>query len=57
MQLISASKQARMRNSLQTMASFRMGDDSATFDDMREDIQARCYCGKGGTRMTGTTQR
>ena len=37
MQLIAQSKQARMQEQLaQTMATFQIGDDSATFDDMRE---------------------
>ncbi len=42
MQLIAQSKQARMQEQLaQTMASFQIGDDSATFDDMREKIARR----------------
>src|SRR4030095_10807956 len=42
MQLIAASKQARMQEQLaQTMTSFQIGDDSATFDDMREKISRR----------------
>jgi phage shock protein A len=42
MQLIAASKQARMQEQLaQTMTSFQVGDDSATFDDMREKISRR----------------
>ncbi|MCW5967953.1 MAG: PspA/IM30 family protein [Blastocatellales bacterium] len=42
MHLIAQSKQARMQEQLaQTMASFQVGDDSATFDDMREKISRR----------------
>lgn len=42
MHLIAQSKQARMQEQLaQTMASFQIGDDSATFDDMREKIARR----------------
>ncbi len=42
MQLIAASKQARMQEQIaQTMTSFQVGDDSATFDDMREKISRR----------------
>ena len=42
MQLISASKQAQMQERLaQTMTSFQIGDDSQTFNDMREKIANR----------------
>ena len=42
MQLIAASKQAQMQERLaQTMASFQVGDDSQTFQDMREKIATR----------------
>ena len=42
MQLIAASKQAQMQERLaQTMTSFQLGDDSQTFDDMREKIANR----------------
>ncbi len=42
MQLIAANKQAIMQERLaQTMASFHLGDDSQTFDDMREKISNR----------------
>jgi phage shock protein A len=42
MQLIAASKQARMQEQIaQTMTSFQIGDDSSTFDDMREKISRR----------------
>lgn len=42
MHLIAQSKQARMQEQLaQTMATFQIGDDSATFDEMREKIARR----------------
>jgi phage shock protein A len=42
MHLIAQSKQARMQEQLaQTMSSFQVGDDSSTFDDMREKISRR----------------
>jgi len=42
MQLISASKQARIQEQLaQTMETFNIGDDSSTFDEMREKIDRR----------------
>jgi phage shock protein A len=42
MQLVSASKQAKMQEQLaQTMTSFQVGDDSQTFDEMREKIARR----------------
>ncbi|MDQ3806365.1 MAG: PspA/IM30 family protein [Acidobacteriota bacterium] len=42
MQLINQSKQAKLQESLaQTMASFELGDDAATFNEMREKIDRR----------------
>jgi phage shock protein A len=42
MQLISASKQARLQEQLaQTMETFNIGDDSSTFNEMREKIDRR----------------
>ncbi|MCB1025910.1 MAG: PspA/IM30 family protein [Acidobacteria bacterium] len=42
MQLISASKQAKLQEQLaQTMESFDIGDDSSTFNEMREKIDRR----------------
>src|SRR5207302_5201998 len=42
MQLISASKQAKLQEQLaQTMDTFNIGDDSSTFDEMREKIDRR----------------
>ncbi|MBC7798165.1 MAG: PspA/IM30 family protein [Pyrinomonadaceae bacterium] len=42
MQLISSSKQARLQEQLaQTMETFNLGDDAATFNEMREKIDKR----------------
>ena len=42
MQLISAAKQAKLQEQLaQTMETFNIGDDSSTFDEMREKIDRR----------------
>ena len=42
MQLISASKQAKLQEQLaQTMETFNIGDDSSTFNEMREKIDRR----------------
>jgi len=42
MQLISASKQAKLQEQLaQTMDTFNIGDDSSTFNEMREKIDRR----------------
>jgi len=42
MQLISAAKQAKLQEQLaQTMDSFNIGDDSSTFNEMREKIDRR----------------
>jgi phage shock protein A len=42
MQLISASKQARLQEQLaQTMETFNIGDDASTFSEMREKIDRR----------------
>jgi len=42
MQLISQSKQAKLQEQLaQTMSSFQIGDDSSTFNEMREKIDRR----------------
>ena len=55
MQLISASKQARMQEQLaQTMSSFQIGDDSATFDDMREKISRRVATAEAKAEMATT---
>ena len=42
MQLINQSKQARLQEQLaQTMASFQLGDDASTFNEMRDKIDRR----------------
>src|SRR5918992_2720244 len=42
MQLINQSKQAKLQEQLaQTMASFQIGDDASTFNEMREKIDRR----------------
>jgi len=42
MQLVSASKQARLQEQLaQTMETFNIGDDASTFNEMREKIDRR----------------
>src|SRR5207302_1603436 len=42
MQLINQSKQAKLQEQLaQTMASFQLGDDASTFDDMPDKIDRR----------------
>jgi phage shock protein A len=42
MQLINQSKQAKLQEQLaQTMASFQLGDDAGTFDEMRDKIDRR----------------
>lgn len=42
MQLINQSKQAKLQEQLaQTMAAFQIGDDAATFDEMRDKIDRR----------------
>lgn len=56
MQLISASKQAQMQERLaQTMASFQMGDDSQTFDDMREKINNRMANAEARAELASST--
>ena len=42
MQLINQSKQAKLQEQLaQTMASFQLGDDASTFNEMRDKIDRR----------------
>src|SRR5438552_18036165 len=42
MQLINQSKQAKLQEQLaQTMASFELGDDASTFNEMRDKIDRR----------------
>src|SRR4029450_5086180 len=50
MQLINQSKQAKLQEQLaQTMASFQLGDDASTFDEMRDKIDRRAAA--AGARM------
>lgn len=56
MQLIAQSKQARMQEQIaQTMTSFQIGDDSATFDDMREKITRRSASAEAKAEMATNT--
>jgi phage shock protein A len=56
MQLIAASKQARMQEQIaQTMASFQIGDDSATFDDMREKISRRAAAAEAKAELASSS--
>jgi phage shock protein A len=56
MQLIAQSKQARMQEQIaQTMTSFNVGDDSATFDDMREKISRRAAAAEAKAEMATTS--
>lgn len=56
MQLIAASKQAQMQERLaQTMSSFQMGDDSQTFDDMREKIANRAATAEAKAELAASS--
>jgi phage shock protein A len=56
MQLIAQSKQAKMQEQIaQTMTSFQIGDDSATFDDMREKITRRSASAEAKAEMATNT--
>jgi phage shock protein A len=56
MQLIAASKQAQMQERLaQTMASFQVGDDSQTFQDMREKIASRVATAEARAELASTS--
>lgn len=56
MQLIAASKQARMQEQIaQTMTSFQVGDDSATFDDMREKISRRAASAEAKAELASSS--
>jgi phage shock protein A len=55
MHLIAQSKQARMQEQLaQTMASFQIGDDSSTFDDMREKIARRAAAAEAKAELASS---
>jgi phage shock protein A len=56
MQLISANKQAKMQERMaQTMASFQLGDDSQTFDDMREKIAGRVAAAEAKAELASSS--
>jgi phage shock protein A len=56
MQLISANKQAKMQERMaQTMASFQLGDDSQTFDDMREKIAGRAAAAEAKAELASSS--
>lgn len=56
MQLIAASRQAQMQERLaQTMSSFQMGDDSQTFDDMREKIANRAAAAEAKAELASSS--
>ncbi|MBX7221259.1 MAG: PspA/IM30 family protein [Blastocatellia bacterium] len=55
MQLISESKRARMQEQLaNTMASFQIGDDAGTFDEMREKINRRAAQAEAKMDLAGS---
>src|SRR2546423_3093003 len=55
MQLINQSKQAKFQEQLaQTMASFQIGDDASTFDEMRDKIDRRAAAAEARMQL-GTT--
>ena len=54
MQLINQSKQAKLQEQLaQTMASFQIGDDAGTFDEMRDKIDRRAAAGEARMQLAG----
>ncbi|MCI0336796.1 MAG: PspA/IM30 family protein [Acidobacteria bacterium] len=56
MQLIAANRQAKMQERLaQTMASFQLGDDSQTFDDMREKIAGRVAAAEAKAELASSS--
>jgi phage shock protein A len=56
MQLIAANKQAVMQERLaQTMAGFQLGDDSQTFDDMREKIANRAAAAEAKAELASSS--
>src|SRR5213595_1957739 len=55
MQLINQSKQAKLQEQLaQTMASFQIGDDASTFEEMRDKIDRRAAAAEAKMQL-GTT--
>src|SRR2546430_9797001 len=56
MQLINQSKQAKLQEQLaQTMASFQIGDDAATFDEMRDKIDRRAAAAEARMQLGSTS--
>jgi phage shock protein A len=56
MQLISASKQAKLQEQLaQTMETFNLGDDSSTFNEMREKIDRRVAAAEAKLQLGSST--
>jgi phage shock protein A len=56
MAMIAASKQAKMQEQIaQTMSSFQIGDDSATFDDMREKISRRAAAAEAKAELASSS--
>ncbi|MFN0121987.1 MAG: PspA/IM30 family protein [Blastocatellia bacterium] len=56
MTLIAHNRQAKMQEQIaQTMASFQVGDDSQTFDDMREKINRRAANAEARAELASTT--
>ncbi|HZI18080.1 MAG TPA: PspA/IM30 family protein [Pyrinomonadaceae bacterium] len=56
MQLINQSKQAKLQEQLaQTMASFQLGDDFSTFDEMRQKIDRRAATAEAKLQLGATS--
>ena len=56
MQLISAAKQAKLQEQLaQTMDTFNIGDDSSTFNEMREKIDRRVAAAEAKLQLGSST--
>lgn len=56
MQLINQSKQAKLQEQLaQTMASFQIGDDAGTFDEMRDKIDRRAAAAEARMQLGSTS--
>src|ERR1044071_5790052 len=56
MQLINQSKQAKLQEQLaQTMASFQLGDDAGTFDEMRDKIDRRAAAAEARMQLGSTS--
>ncbi len=56
MQLISAAKQAKLQEQLaQTMEGFNIGDDSSTFNEMREKIERRVAAAEAKLQLGSST--